>query len=209
MANILEQFPEFCADSVDYDFRSAAHVAAAEGQLQSIQFLRDHSHSKNQDLSWMSREDRWGFSPVEEAYRYGHYEVANYLIECVKKVRTVTPSETDSRRRLSVTKPAVRSMRKWKKVLHFGTLALKNEAELIDGLLATGVFSSSELYADYDGRSPMHLAAANGHLDVVKVLLRYGYDGKTHRDRWGNCALDEARRKKFAQIVDVLLADIV
>ncbi|CAF4084774.1 unnamed protein product, partial [Didymodactylos carnosus] len=32
MANILEQFPEFCADSVDYDFRSAAHVAAAEGQ---------------------------------------------------------------------------------------------------------------------------------------------------------------------------------
>ena len=46
MANILKQFPKFSADSVDYDYRSAAHIAAAEGQLFSIQFLCEQSTAK-------------------------------------------------------------------------------------------------------------------------------------------------------------------
>ncbi|CAF2718292.1 unnamed protein product [Rotaria sp. Silwood2] len=108
MANLLEQFPEFRADSVDYDFRSL--------------------HIKNQDLSWIKREDCWGFSPIEEAYHYGYYEVATYLIECVKNNQNLILS--NSRQYLKM-KPAVRSMRQWKKVLHFGALASNNEAELI------------------------------------------------------------------------------
>ncbi|CAF3211104.1 unnamed protein product [Rotaria socialis] len=208
MADFLEQFPEFCVNSVDYDFRSAAHVAAAEGQLRSIQFLYQYSYSRKQDLSWIYREDRWGFTSIEEAFRYGHYEVANYLIECVRNGEKVNTTDI-ARRRSSTIKPVLASMNQWRKVLRFATLASENEAELINGLLASGVFSPLELYADYDGRSPMHFAAANGNLDVIKVLLRYGYDGKTHKDRWGNCALDEARRKKFAEIVDLLNDDIV
>jgi urea transporter len=208
MVKILEQFPKFRADSVDYDFRSAAHVAAAEGQLLSIQFLCEHSNLKKQDLHWINREDRWGFTPIEEAYRYGHYGVANYLKERQMKNPKSISLEINQKRLPAATTVGA-SLSKWMKVLHFGTLASKNEAELIDGLLASGVFSSSELYADYDGRTPMHLAAVNGHLDAVKVLQFYGDDGKTHRDRWGNCALDEAKQKKFVRIVDVLFDDIV
>ncbi|CAF3922058.1 unnamed protein product, partial [Rotaria sordida] len=206
MANLLEQFPELRADSVDYDFRSALHVAAAEGQLSSIQFLCEYLYRKHQDLSWIKREDRWGFSPIEEAYHYGHYKVANYLIECIKNNHNVILSNS---RQNFKNKPIIISMRRWKKILHFSALASNNEAELIDGLLSTGIFLSSESYADYDGRTPMHLAAANGHLNVIKVLQRHGYEGKTQRDRWGNSALDEARRKKFTEIIDILLEDIV
>jgi ankyrin repeat protein len=208
MTNILEQFPEFRADSVDYDFRSAAHVAAAEGQLVSIQFLCKHSYSKRKDLRWINREDRWGFTPIEEAYRYGHYEVANYLKENQVNESTVTSQKTDQNT-LITPKPIVITIRKWKKILRFATLASNNEAELIKGLVESGVFSSSELYADYDGRTPMHWAAVNGHFDVVKMLQMCGDNGRTHRDRWGNCALDEAKRKKFVQIVTLLLDDIV
>jgi hypothetical protein len=43
MADFLEQFPHLNAlERVDYDFRSVAHVAAAEGQLESIRFLYEH-----------------------------------------------------------------------------------------------------------------------------------------------------------------------
>jgi ankyrin repeat protein len=208
MINILKQFPGFHADSVDYDFRSAAHVAAAEGQLVSIQFLCEHSNSKKQNLHWMNREDRWGRTPIEEAYHHRHYAVADYLRERKMTSSKSILSEIDPNQ-LVTTNLIVATMSKWKKILYFGTLASKNEAELINGLLGSGVFSSSELYADYDGRTPMHLAASNGQLDVVKVLQYYGDDGRTYKDRWGNCAIDEARRKKFVQIVDVLLNDIV
>ena len=206
MASILQQFPDFHVDSVDYDFRSAAHIAAAEGQLLSMRFLYDYCNSKDQDLQWLNREDRWGCTPTEEAYRRGHYVVAHYL-----KRHTIKKAEPESldMDELSMGEKMMLAMRKWKKILYFATLASNNEAELIKGLLASEVFSSSVFYADYDGRTPMHLAAANGHIEVVKVLQNYGDTGRIHRDRWGNCAVDEARRKKFDHIVDILLEDIV
>ena len=39
MSNILENFPHFEIDTVNYDYRSATHIAAAHGQLKSIEFL--------------------------------------------------------------------------------------------------------------------------------------------------------------------------
>jgi ankyrin repeat protein len=208
MASILQQFPDFRADSVDYDFRSAAHIAAAEGQLMSIRFLYDYCYSKNQDLHWLNKEDRWGCTPIEEAYHRGHYDIANYLKERIIKYSESVSIDIDENQS-PMKKKVMNSMRKWKKVLYFATLASSNQSELIKGLLESGVFSPSEFYADYDGRTPMHLAAANGHFEVVKVLQYYGDTGRTHRDRWGNCAVDEAIRKKFDKIRDLLLEDIV
>ncbi|UJR07410.1 hypothetical protein I4U23_011696 [Adineta vaga] len=210
MINILKQFPRFRADSVDYDYRSAAHIAAAEGQLSSIEFLCKHSLSKKRDLHWINQEDRWGFTPIEEAYRYGHYQVAHCLQEYQTKESKLTSSENHSNS--STTKPVetfLNSIQKWKKVFRFATLVLNNEAELIKCLLMSGVFHSSETYADYDGRTPMHWAALNGYINVVKVLQQCGDNGRTHKDRWNNSAFDEAKRKKFMQIVHILLDDIV
>ena len=36
--------------------------------------------------------------------------------------------------------------------------------------------SSSGEHSSRDGRTPLHVAAANGHLDVVKLLVSYGAD---------------------------------
>lgn len=44
---------------------------------------------------------------------------------------------------------------------------------------------------DYDKRSPMHLAAAEGHLEVLEFLLEHGVN-PNQPDRWGGLPLDDA-----------------
>ena len=63
--------------------------------------------------------------------------------------------------------------------------------------------------ADYDHRTALHLAASNGHAHVIAYLLAHpttATPGKAAKadgaramlaatDRWGNTALDDARRE--------------
>ena len=55
---------------------------------------------------------------------------------------------------------------------------------------------------DYDGRTALHVAVAEGHLDVVRYLLSHGSDF-SKKDRWGNTALDEAIRLKKKNILEL------
>lgn len=38
--------------------------------------------------------------------------------------------------------------------------------------------------ADYDGRTPLHLAASEGRKDVVKYLITFGIKNMNPVDRW-------------------------
>ena len=67
-------------------------------------------------------------------------------------------------------------------------------------LLASGVSLDS---ADYDHRAPLHLAAAEGHLEVVEYLINQGVDPNP-RDRWGGTPLSDAIRHDRDQVCEFL-----
>eukprot|EP00041_Stephanoeca_diplocostata_P015325 m.292289 g.292289 ORF g.292289 m.292289 type:complete len:941 (-) comp19996_c0_seq2:228-3050(-) len=56
--------------------------------------------------------------------------------------------------------------------------------------------------ADYDGRTALHVAAAEGHIDCVHVLLELG--ATESQDRWGNTAFNDAVRGENAEIIALL-----
>lgn len=57
--------------------------------------------------------------------------------------------------------------------------------------------------SDYDKRTALHLAAAEGHEDIVKYLIRKGADINAI-DRWGKKPLDDAIMNNNISIIELL-----
>ena len=53
---------------------------------------------------------------------------------------------------------------------------------------------------DYDIRTPLHLASAEGQIEVVKYLLSQGV--KPIPDRWGGYPISDARNNNHQEIID-------
>jgi glutaminase len=67
-------------------------------------------------------------------------------------------------------------------------------------LYASGVNLAA---ADYDGRTGIHLAASEGHLEAVKFLIAKGVPASP-KDRWGGTPLIDAKRGNFKKVIAVL-----
>lgn len=147
----------------DYDMRTAMHLAASEGILPVIEVLVNELGG-NQNVT-----DRWGGTPLDDAVRSQHMEIREWL-ECNNGVR--------------------------------GAQAMfATEAELLCDAAAkgdTGLFRGlSKQNADInasnlDMRTALHISAAEGFLDAVKVLVEELGAKVNPQDRWGQTPLDDA-----------------
>jgi glutaminase len=80
--------------------------------------------------------------------------------------------------------------------------ASKGRLKEIQRLVAGGASVNA---ADYDQRSALHLAAAEGHGDVVAFLLSNGAEVNA-RDRWGTMPLSDAMRGGHVAVQQILRA---
>ncbi|KAK5886249.1 hypothetical protein CesoFtcFv8_017301 [Champsocephalus esox] len=73
----------------------------------------------------------------------------------------------------------------------------------IEALEALKEMGSNLFLADYDGRTPLHVAACEGHLKAVKYLLGHGATVYA-KDRYGDTPLCNAVRFRHKEVVKLL-----
>ncbi|KAJ3678130.1 hypothetical protein LUZ60_001933 [Juncus effusus] len=81
-------------------------------------------------------------------------------------------------------------------------LASQGEAKGVEELLRSGVDVNS---IDLDGRTGLHIAACEGHLAVVKLLLSWKANVDA-RDRWGSTAAADAKFYGNVEVYNLLRA---
>ena len=75
--------------------------------------------------------------------------------------------------------------------------AATGDLEGITRLYNLGILLS---LGDYDKRTPLHLASAAGHLDIVKFLISVKAELSPH-DRWGATPLNDAKNETIRELL--------
>jgi glutaminase len=172
----------------DYDFRTPLHLASAEGQLEVVKFLLDQGVKP--------RADRWGGYPISDARNNNHQKIVDIFEKLnINYTEPFHLVENPKGKSDKIAKFDDELM-----VIELLFAATRNDVEGIRHLVAKGVPINA---GDYDLRTALHLASAEGSLEVVKYLVSHGHPLFV-RDRWGATPLDEAKREKRSSVYNFL-----
>ena len=185
-------------ECIDYDSHSILHNAAKQGQLETISFLFNY-YSNEEFIKLINKEDRWGLTPIDYAFIFKHFHLIQYFNQIDH-----FQSQIESSSSIPNSIYFVEQLNKWKKIYLFLNLSSEGQSEYIEYLYLRKYFHSDQIYEDYHQRNPMHFAAANGHLNVIDLLIKFNFKGINNKNRWGLTPLDEAKQKHFHLIIQRL-----
>mmetsp|Transcript_31254 Transcript_31254/g.87645 ORF Transcript_31254/g.87645 Transcript_31254/m.87645 type:complete len:704 (+) Transcript_31254:67-2178(+) len=157
-------------NAMDYDKRTALHLASSEGHLYCVELLLDSGADLN-------ASDRWANTPLSEAVENNQDTVAELLR---KKGANLLDKEAASAALLAAVSMGNASRSK----------------RLLENGAKVGA-------ADYDDRTALHIAASEGYLEIVLLLLDRGANPNP-RDRWGNIPLADAMRHGNDEVAELL-----
>jgi len=152
----------------DYDRRTALHLAASEGLLETIHFLIEEAGADHSPI------DRWGGTPLDDAMRQGHHSAAVCLKSKGGKLGATAPSREHN--------------------LAADLCAAAHSSDMARLRMLVKDSHADVNLGDYDRRCALHLAASEGDMPVVSMLLHELHANPLVVDRWGNTPLDDAER---------------
>ena len=199
----------------DYDNRTAVHLAASEGHVDTVTFLVSIAHRKPNAFARIDQKDRWGATALDNAVENGQSDVAYVLRDAglaPSENRRAPPAAAESKHGSADAESSEHGQGSDSAGVSIYAAATGD----LDHLIALSAARVDLGAADYERRTALHLAASNGHLAIVRYLLAQAVSESTAtrslagwlaaRDRFGNTAADDAARGLHVELLQ-LLAD--
>ena len=165
------------AEGQDYDGRSAIALAASEGHLKIIKYLCDQ-HGANINVY-----DRFQSSPLDDAVTHGHSTVVSWLLS--------RGALSGGAKEAGAVKGGAENESQYAAAYAVYEATIAESTTKLTYLLESDPTKAA--LTDYDGRSPLHLACAEGKVASVQILLAAGAVVDCV-DRWELTPADEAER---------------
>ncbi|KAL3735687.1 hypothetical protein ACJRO7_024766 [Eucalyptus globulus] len=147
------------------------------------------------ELCRLLRIDKQSLSNILEIYFHDGRKILNNLLELRESNLRLKQLESDITFHIGKQEAEL--------ALRVNSAAFHGDLRQLKSLVRAGADLNK---TDYDGRSPLHLAAARGHEDIVFFLVQEGVDVNT-KDDFGNTALLEAIKNGNDRIASLLVKE--
>ncbi|XP_021298262.1 potassium channel SKOR isoform X2 [Herrania umbratica] len=147
------------------------------------------------ELCRLLRLDKQSFSNILEIYFYDGRRILNNLLEGKESNLRVKQLESDISFHIGKQEAEL--------ALRVNCAAYHGDLHQLKSLIRAGADPDK---TDYDGRSPLHLAASKGHDDITQYLIQHGVDINL-KDKFGNTPLLEAIKNGHDHVAAMLVRE--